>query len=162
MVGGTQGVGRVEVMRVLDGFLIAGGLTLVSLAGLDTLTKLAVDERPPIAITSVEALNSPVEQGGSLVVRIRREKTREDCPLTSIRWATDMDGRKHLLPSISVDVKGGPVGTDYVDVTYPLGNLEPGQWILSVRLAYRCPAADFIIDHPPLPFRVAELDAPGP
>lgn len=111
-----------------------------------------IDTRPPITIKSVEALNSPVTPGEALRVRIHREKVR-DCPLTSVRWAMDMDGRRHYLPG-SVDVKGGPVGSRFVDVDYPIVGLTPGQYVLGARVYYACPDALHIIEQSPLPFRV--------
>jgi len=113
----------------------------------------AEDTRQPITVTGVEALNSPVEPGGNLVVRIYREKVR-DCPLTSFRYAADVNGVRYDFED-EAKPGGGPVGSDYVDIAFPVpGDIPAGRYIFHNTVVYHCPDQDYVVIHPEVNFRV--------
>jgi hypothetical protein len=107
---------------------------------------------PPVIFDRVEPLKSPIHVGDRLVVRIYREKRRDDCPVTSFRSAVDQDGRTYDLPDRSW--AGGPAGTEYLDAEYDTSALPVGQYDLVVELSYACPEQTFPIDQPQARFRV--------
>lgn len=110
-----------------------------------------IDRRPPIAVTGVEALNSPVTPGGDLLVRIYREKVR-DCPLTSFRYATDWNGVRYDFED-EAKPGGGPVGTEYVDVAFPVPpDLPSGRYVFHNTAVYHCPDRDYVVIHPDVNF----------
>jgi len=113
------------------------------------------DRRPPIvAFESVEALNSPVTAGGDLVVRILREKIRDDCEVTSLRTAMDRDGRIWPVPH-AVSQEGGDADAAYVDWAYPIPETTPpGQYVLRVHLIYDCEGTVWHYDQPETLFQV--------
>lgn len=133
---------------------VADWATVLLLLGLVMATSYQFWEHtpsPPAVFTRVEAMNSPVPQGHWLDVRIYREKTR-DCPVESIRWAMDQNGRVTDVPDAAWS--GGPVGTDYLDFSYDVRHLDAGSYELGVILRYRCPDRVYRIDQPPVRFIV--------
>jgi hypothetical protein len=112
------------------------------------------DNRVPVEFHRVEVLNSPIQPGGYLELRVWREKVRSDCPVVSAPFVTDRNGVSYALPS-SFSV-GGPVGTEYLDVSYltPL-DLPAGSYMLRDVLSYRCPGEAFDILQPVALFVVA-------
>lgn len=115
---------------------------------------LTIDHRTPISIQKVETLNSPFDVGDKLVVRIWRDKVREDCPLHSSRYASDENGRALDIPD--AQGFGGPKDQQYVDVFYETSALPPGSYTLHVSLMYHCPGQSFPVQQPPVAFVVSE------
>lgn len=113
--------------------------------------EVSVDRRVPTVIERVEVVNSPVPAGKKLTVRITRQKVRGDCPVTSIRYVTDIHGRAFNLPDAVW--AGGPPKTAYVDLDYDTSGLPPGDYTLHVDLLYSCPGMAFPV--PPVEFTVA-------
>lgn len=107
---------------------------------------------PPVIFDRVEALNSPMHVGERLLVRVYRDKLRDDCPVTSFRSAIDQDGRTYDLPDRTYS--GGPTDTEFFDVEYDTTSLPVGQYDLIVELSYACPEETFVIDQPEARFRV--------
>lgn len=120
------------------------------------LSQLLADKTPPIrAFHSAEALNSPIKAGELLIVRIKRDKVRDDCPVSSERQAVNQDGVVFSLPPATWS--GGPTDVDYLDFAYPtLPSMRIGDYELRVHLTYRCPNVSdpFEYDQPPVRFRV--------
>ena len=113
----------------------------------------AVDTTPPVKFEKVEALNSPITVGEDLLVRIVREKRRK-CPVTSLRYATNEDGRAFDIPDRAWS--GGPVGGSF-EMYYPTSGLPPGSYTLHVSLSYECPGGfTFNVDQPTVKFRVMQ------
>jgi len=140
-------------MPVLDRWLLITAILMTTAVVIETLATVLEDTRDPVTIERVETLNSPVAPGTALVVRIWREKVRDDCLVQSARSAIDEDGRS--FPVGTVTVKGGPVGTEYVDVLYPLpGDLPVGTYVLRVQLTYLCPDGPHLVAQPDARFRV--------
>jgi hypothetical protein len=118
------------------------------------------DDRVPVVFDRVEVLNSPVKSGENLVVRIWREKVREDCPVLSQRLAVNQDGVVFDLPDSAW--RGGPAGTPYLDYAYPtVESMPPGNYLLRVHLTYTCPNLVFNIDQPTTPFRIHNNECPA-
>lgn len=116
------------------------------------------DRTPPIKVFhSAEALNSPILDGSPLVVRIVRDKVRDDCPVTSRRWITSEDGIVYNLGVASW--AGGDVEAGWLDFAYPMPDgLSPGSYNLNVHLSYQCPnvSEPFEYEQPTVRFRVVE------
>ena len=112
------------------------------------------DNRPPVAFSRVEVLNSPINAGGTLQIRVWREKVRDDCPVVSRPFITDENGE--TLDLLDVFSIGGPAGTEFYDATYlvPI-DLHPGSYELFDLLSYRCPNDEFVIPQPTARFVVA-------
>jgi hypothetical protein len=107
----------------------------------------------PVVFQRVEVMNSPIAAGEPLVVRIWREKTRDDCPVYSHRTAVNADGVSYELPSALWS--GGPQDTAFVDYAYPtLSVMPPGNYELRVHLVYNCPHITHQVDQPSARFRV--------
>jgi hypothetical protein len=112
------------------------------------------DYRAPVTFSRAEVLNSPVQAGGELHVRMWREKVRDDCPLLSRPYVI---GANNAVINLSAAFSlGGPVGTPNVEFTYTIPDLPPGEYVLHDRLSYRCPAVTFDIDQPEIAFTVSE------
>lgn len=114
-----------------------------------------IDVRPPVvAFTGAEALNSPVEAGEDLIVRIYRIKVRDDCPVTSIRSLINDDGRRLDIMD-AVTHAGGAAG-ESVEISYPIPiGTPPGNYFLTVHLIYDCGRGGvFHYDQPQVPLRV--------
>lgn len=135
------------IVAALVGVLIGTSLLWIK----DVLT---IDNRAPVAINKVEALNSPIDVGDKLFVRIWRDKVRDDCPLHSERYASDEHGRAHNLPD--AQGIGGPKDEQYVDILYDTSGLGAGAYTLYVSLMYHCPGQSFPVQQPPVSFVVAE------
>jgi len=136
------------------GFIVAaitGALLGTSLLWIKDV--LTIDHRAPISIEKAEVLNSPIPDGGKLQVRIWREKVRDDCPLHSVRYASDHHGRSHDLPD--AQGVGGPKDQRYVDVLYDTSSLPPGAYSLHVSLMYHCPGQSFPVQQPSVSFVVS-------
>jgi hypothetical protein len=118
------------------------------------LEKFIVDKRPPATFYKVEALNSSVPRGGTLDVRIHRDKHRDDCHVKSERYATDIDGVVFELPDLIW--QGGEAGTSFLDYSYDVSNLPVGQYTLHVQLTYFCDHGTrvFPLEQPAVCFRV--------
>jgi hypothetical protein len=107
----------------------------------------------PVVFQSVEVLNSPIHAGNPLVVRIVREKYRDDCPVYSHRTAINQDGVAYELPSALWS--GGPADLDVIDYAYPtLPIMPPGNYELRVHLVYNCPGFQYQVDQPSARFRI--------
>jgi len=141
-----------RVTLVLSLIIIALMLMPPQLAG------WLADRTPPIvSFIKTEALNSPIAPGDALIVRIWRDKIRDDCPVTSTRYAVSQDG-------VTVDIEdgqwgGGPAGGEYFDFAYPTGHaMPPGNYELRVHLSYQCPnvAEPFQYEQPATLFRVRD------
>lgn len=119
------------------------------------LERLVKDERFPVEFHKVEALNSPVQQGGFLKTRIFRDKRRDDCTVKSERYATRSDGFVLKLPDMIWE--GGEAGTEYLDFAYDVSALYPGSYVLHVYLTYLCDGGTrvFAVEQPPVAFEVA-------
>lgn len=138
---------------------MVGVLVTLVLVSAD-LTRVATkDQRPPVTINQVEVLNSPVEPGQKLQVRVVGEKVRDDCAVTADRWAISEDGIIFQLGSLTS--RGAPVGSQPHVVEYPIPVWLPeGTYILRVRLAYMCPDGPHLLKQPDTRFRV-KLDMEG-
>ena len=135
-------------------------LLVPSLLGFFVATQIRhalADKRPPItAFYGVESLNSPIRSGEYLDVRVERHKIREDCPLTSLRSATDLDGKTYDVPD-AINTLGGSSTEGFVDISYFIPEDVPtGVYELRVTLIYVCPNVDipFVYTQPPAKFRV--------
>lgn len=115
---------------------------------------LTIDHRAPVTIQKVETLNSPVREGNDLIVRIWRDKVRDDCPLHSARYVSDANGRAYDLPD--AQGAGGAKDERYVDVRYVTSALPPGFYTLHVSVMYHCPGQSFPVQQPPVSFVVSE------
>ena len=137
---------------------ITMALSLAILGGMfgpDLYRQAALDRRPPVTVFErSEVLNSPVPRGGAVIVRTWRNKVREDCPVTSTRHATNIDGVNFTLPS--AQWRGGDKSARWVDIAYPLiPEMAPGQYALYVTVTYACPGdLTFTLRAPPTLFRV--------
>lgn len=113
------------------------------------------DRTPPIvSFSKAEALNSPIRAGEPLLVRIWREKVRDDCTVHSDRQAVNQDGV--VFDMENGQWRGGSADNAYLDFAYPTSLFMPvGIYELRVHLAYTCPnVPDFHYDQPPVRFRV--------
>lgn len=115
---------------------------------------LTIDNRAPVSIHKVEALSSPIAVGDKLLVRIWRDKVRDDCPLHSERYASDEHGRAHDLPD--AQGAGGSKDKRAVDVWYDTSGLLSGSYSLNVSLMYHCPGQSFPVQQPSVSFVVSE------
>lgn len=132
------------VAGLLGGFVIERGLSA-----------LETDDRSPARFVSAEALNSPVEAGGLLRVRLAIETGRDDCRVRSSRYVTDRDGKVHELSDETW--AGMRAGAAPRDQPYDVSALPPGQYTLHVQLTYYCDGGRqvFPLEQPPVSFRVA-------
>lgn len=140
----------------------SGATLLISLAILAFLfvppliIELSVDRTPPVtAFHRAEALNSPIHAGEPLIVRVWRDKVRDDCPVDSDRQAVNQDGVVTVLPPATW--AGGPTDVPYLDFAYPtLPAMTVGDYELRVHLSYHCPgiAEPFEYDQPVVRFRI--------
>jgi hypothetical protein len=139
------------------------GVLTVLLLGVVIYLQATINRTPPIsAFTATEVINEDccVVPGGTLFVRIYREKLRDDCSVTSLRSAVALDngnsGRAYQLPP-SIDMAGGPPDQSYFDQGYPMPAwLSPGEYLLRVHLIYDCHGMVFHYDQPDTAFTVAE------
>lgn len=116
---------------------------------------LAADRSPPVVrFDRVEVQNSPVGMGEALLVRVYREKVRDDCPVTESRFAMDQDGRVHNIQTVTW--AGGDDATPYVDLAYSLPlSMPDGDYVLFANLKYDCPGDHvFTYEQPPAIFRL--------
>jgi hypothetical protein len=115
---------------------------------------LTIDYRAPVNMQRVESLNSPVPVGGKIVVRVWREKYRDDCPVVSSPYASDQNGRAYVMPGSQGP--GGAKDEEYYDALYDVTALPPGSYTLHDSLMYHCPGQSFPVQQPPVSFVVAE------
>lgn len=101
------------------------------------------DHRPPINDVRYEPQNSPMAEGENLILRVYREKVRDDCPITSVRRATNASSGR-TYPLAGRIWLGGEVGTEYTDLEIDTGFLSPGQYVGVIESRYDCPAETFI------------------
>lgn len=137
--------------------LIVSILTLLALFVVPQISPLLADKTPPVtAFTKTEALNSPISPGDHLVVRIHRKKVRNDCPVSSQRWATNKDGA--IFDVKDGEWRGGDAAANYIDFAYLLPPSMPaGEYNLHVRLTYTCPhVTPFEYDQPTTRFRIKD------
>lgn len=128
-------------------FALGGALVVMA-----TILAHVVDDTPPVTFHRVEAMNSPLREGQDLAVTIHRTKVRDDCPVTSLRYATNEDGRAFDIPDQAW--AGGAIG-DQLNFTYPTSGLPPGEYVLHVSLSYECPSGfTYNVDQPDVAFRV--------
>jgi hypothetical protein len=121
--------------------------------GLEAWNYLTFDRRVPAVFDRVEVINSPIEAGDVLMVRIWRDKVRDDCTVHSHRLAVTQDGVSYDLPDAVW--AGGQSGTAFLDYGYPtLAAMPPGPYELRVHLSYSCPGITFEIPQPTALFRV--------
>lgn len=113
------------------------------------------DTRPPIeAFISAETMNSPVMQGDALEVKVRRVKVRDDCRVTALRTAQDVNGRPWDVPD-AVNIPGGPADSEVHFVRYPIPDYLPvGEYEMRVHLIYDCRGLVFHYDQPPARFHI--------
>lgn len=145
---------RVECNGICIAFVcLMCGIPLGFLGNM-ALEGLVIDERFPVKFHKVEALNSPVQQGGFLRARIYRDKYRDDCTVKSERYATRSDGFVLKLPHMIWE--GGAAGTEYLDFPYDVSALHPGSYTLNVYLTYLCDNGTrvFAVEQPPVSFEV--------
>jgi len=138
-------------------------LALASLIGV--LTSEAIrwgtfNDDIPVVFQRVEVLNSPIAPGGEVIVRIWRDKSRDDCPVYSQRTAVNQDGVAYDLPD--AQWRGGLPDTPYLDYAYPtLATMPDGPYELRVHLTYNCPKITFEIEQPSALFRVERAAVQG-
>jgi hypothetical protein len=125
--------------RVLKIFM--GGLFMLSASLAKQVYDLTqIDQRPPI-IGELTLVPRPaiIQAGDQLRVRSIREKQREDCsPLTSVRWAINLDtGAKTLIEAKVWE--GGAASADYVDLQFNTSFLPRGRYEAWVEVTYPCP-----------------------
>lgn len=116
-----------------------------------------VDRTPPItAFYSVETINSPVDPGGILRIRVQRDKARDDCPVTSLRSAVDKNGKAWTIaPGLAL--QGGASDKTYFDAAYPIPEYLPyGRYEMRVHLIYDCGDNVFHYDQPTALFLVGD------
>ena len=119
----------------------------VGVMGREVWQFMHYDSRYPVRFERAEVLNSPGSPGGELQLRIWREKVRDDCPVSSKPFAIDVNGA--LFAFEESFSRGGPVGTEYFDASYPIPrDLPPGEYVLRDRLSYYCPSITFSIVQP--------------
>jgi hypothetical protein len=121
-----------------------------------SLDRLFTDTRPPVvAFTHAEALNSPIDAGEDLYVRVFRTKVRDDCPVTALRFATNQSGDTFDLPDV-ISAEGGSPNSDYFEGSYTIpDNLPSGFYRVSVHLIYDCGRGGvFHYDQPEILFEV--------
>lgn len=102
------------------------------------VSNLFVDHRDPIHSIRYESQNSPLQVGEDLILRIYRDKVRDDCPITSIRRATSVE------TGVTIGLagriwEGGSVSADYVDIVVNTSILSPGQYVGIIETRYDCP-----------------------
>jgi len=101
----------------------------------------------------VESLNSPVPVGGKIMVRVWREKYRDDCPVVSFPYASDQNGRAYVMPGSQGP--GGSKDEKYYDALYDTTALPPGSYTLHDSLMYHCPRQSFPVQQPSVSFVVS-------
>lgn len=118
---------------------------LLSLMFVYIVWGLLEDHTPPIQDVSYEPRNSPLTEGEDLVLRVYREKNRDDCAITSIRRATNAEtGITYSLPGRIWE--GGVVGTEYTEFEIGTSSLPPGQYVGYLESRYDCPHDVFIYE----------------
>jgi hypothetical protein len=135
-------------------------LTLISVAvavslsvtAYSLMVELTTDRRPPVDMDRVETLNSPLSAGDRLLVRIWREKVRNDCRVHSRRMAVNQDGAVFDVPDAIW--AGGEAGAAYLDFEYDTSTLPPGDYELRVSLDYLCPDRTYPVIQPSAKFRI--------
>jgi len=133
------------LMIVAGGMIGASAFTAAHIAFEDT--------RVPIKVYKIETLNSPVCPGDTLHLRLWREKVR-DCPLISVREATNADGETYNLGSY-VPPERGVVGAPTVDLHYTTPHdIPPGNYLLRAVTTYYCPDGAHQVELPVARFRV--------
>jgi hypothetical protein len=140
--------------RVIAGVIFGMTLGYIVSAAIDAAT---VNNAPPVVFSKVEALNSPVPLGGSLDVRITRDKRRSDCTVKSERYATNHDGEVQELPDRVW--QGGAANTEFLEYSYDVSALPVGRYTLHVQLTYFCDGGRqvFPIEQPSINFRITDL-----
>lgn len=141
--------------------LIAG--TLVYLA-LTWWAWASLDHRHPISdefqIRAV-ALNSPIYERDRLLVRVTREKVRDDCSVVASRRA--VDARNEVYAIGNEHWEGAPADDTAVTFSYATQHLQPGDYVLEVELTYLCPGdLRFELTQPSVPFEVRPADYVDP
>lgn len=138
---------------IADRILLALAALVMAAVVVEAAWRLLRDNRVPVSIAAVEALNSPISAtGGDLVVRIYREKVRA-CPLTSEREVINDNGRSTAIMSPEM-VVGGPTASDHIDVSYPIPPLPSGGYWLRVNLTYHCADQNYRVQQPDVRFTV--------
>lgn len=118
---------------------------LMALLSFMIITDLVQDHTPPIENVSYEPRNSPMEQGEDLILRVYRDKNRDDCPITSVRRATHAEtGITYSLPGRIWE--GGEVGTEYSEFVVGTSSLPVGQYVGHIETRYDCPNDVFIYE----------------
>lgn len=143
-----------RVYRGLWALAALGFAIVVAALGPDAWWQITADRRPPlIGISAIAAKNSPVH-GRTLIVRVFREKIRNECPVQSSRYATDQNGVIHDLPNARN--AGGPASAGHVDLAVDVGALPDGQYVLHMTGRYVCPHLDepFVYVAPTVNFQV--------
>jgi len=139
----------------IEDYLFRGlSVVAVVLLGVIAVDWINRDTRVPIAAWGdVEVLNSPVQPGGYLRLRVTRDKVRNDCPVTAARRAVDQDGKTFSLEGgVS---PGGPADAEAVLLEYPIpATMPPGYYDLRVTLTYNCPTFTWVTEQPGARFRV--------
>ena len=102
------------------------------------MSSLFVDHRDPIHSIRYEPQNSPLVVGEDLILRIYREKVRDDCPITSVRRVTSVE------TGVTVGLagriwNGGSVDASYVDIIINTSILDVGQYVGIIETRYDCP-----------------------
>jgi len=142
-----------QKLPLVDRVLLTVAIAMTIVVFTDSMFGWLEDTRDPVTIDRVETLNSPVAPGETLMVRVFRDKVRDDCVVQSTRIAVNEDGVPYYLGTATV--AGGPKGTKYVDVSYQLEDgLPAGEYVLRVRLTYLCPDGPHIVEQPDARFRV--------
>lgn len=138
---------------LFDKILSTTALIMVLMVVLEGARYYFTERGEPIRILQVETVNSPVAPGEILLVDVYREKER-DCPLSSYRTAVNTNGRVYQIgTAIS---QGGPIGTGFVRVEYPIPeDLPNGEYVLHALLKYDCPDAVYLVQQPEVYFKVA-------
>jgi len=127
--------------------------TLVGVLAAEVFRLASYNPRVPVIFQQVEVLNSPIQAGDPVIVRIWREKYRDDCPVYSHRTAINQDGVAYQLPDALWI--GGSSELDTIDVTYQtLPIMPPGNYELRVHLVYNCPGFQYQVDQPAARFRI--------
>ena len=125
-------------MKFMNIAFVALTVTLALVAISAMFFTLVVDTRPPLIGLSITPLNSPIQEGEKLIGHAVRTKVRDDCPIVSVRTATNMETGKSL-PLAGQVWNGGEAGSTFIDVIYATDNLTAGRYVLEYKINYLCP-----------------------
>ena len=114
-----------------------------------------LERGPPIDIVQVETLNSPVNPGDILRVKVTREKLR-DCPDVSFRQAMDDNGTLYELGVSLRPNARSDASPSYVAAYALPRDMPPGNYVLIVRVLYTCPDQAYAVRPPDTKFIVRE------